>query len=112
MTRDAGRVQRCRITGSVGRVGRPLTVTAKHGLCQSAPHCEPWESALFGSSKLTLRLVSVVFSGESVPGLVTRLGPYLAALLKYQVTWLNFGSASPRAAQPAPAGASSTKYLW
>lgn len=35
----------------------------------------------------------------------TRLGPSLAALLRYQVTWLNFGSASARTAQPAQAGA-------
>src|ERR1700753_4329258 len=31
----------------------------------------------------------------------------LAALLRYQVTWLNFGSASARAAQPAQVGAHS-----
>ena len=45
----------------------------------------------------------LVFSGDKAPGLGTRLDRWLASLLRHYVTWLNFGSASARAAQPAQA---------
>jgi len=47
----------------------------------------------------------LVFSGDKAPCLGTRFGLCPAALLRYQVTWLNFGSASASAAQHAQAAA-------